>query len=95
MVTLAIGQSTAEHPDPKPRVGSPTDPSACRTAVHRHAGDGARLVIEDCSVSGNKLNGVLVRDGAAPLLLRNSIVGNGAFGVVLQVRAPWGRIPES
>ncbi len=49
------------------------------------------MLIEDCSVSGNKLNGVLVRDGAAPLLLRNSIIGNGAFGVVLQVRMPGGR----
>ena len=48
------------------------------------------MVIEDCSVSRNKLNGVLVRDGAAPRLLRNSIVGNGAFGVALQVRDPGG-----
>ena len=45
------------------------------------------MAIEDCSIEDNKLNGVLVRDGAAPRLLRNAITGNGAFGVVLQVRS--------
>ncbi len=44
------------------------------------------MVIEDCDVSGNKLNGILVRDGAAPRILHNTITGNGAFGVTLQVR---------
>ena len=48
-------------------------------------GDGKQMVVEGCTVSGNKLNGLLVRDGATPRLLRNIITGNGTYGVVLQV----------
>ena len=48
-------------------------------------GDGEQTVVQDCTVRDNKLNGLLVRDGAMPRLVCNVITGNGAFGVVLQV----------
>ena len=54
---------------------------------HVPTGDGECVLVEDCTVVGNKLNGLLVRDGAGPRVLRNVITGNGAFGIVLQVTA--------
>ena len=42
-------------------------------------------MMEDCTLKGNKLNGLLVRDGASPQVLRSTVANNSAFGIVLQV----------
>lgn len=41
-------------------------------------------VIRDCRVFGNKLHGIIVRDGAAPRVSSNEIYGNGGWGLALQ-----------
>jgi parallel beta-helix repeat protein len=41
--------------------------------------------IQDCSISGNKLNGILVRDGADPLVSDNAVQRNGSSGISIQV----------
>jgi parallel beta-helix repeat protein len=43
--------------------------------------------IQDCRISANKLNGVLVGDGADPALSGNNIQQNGASGMSLKVQS--------
>lgn len=42
--------------------------------------------ISNCDISHNKLNGVLVRSGAAPSLQHNHIHDNAEYGIMMQVR---------
>jgi hypothetical protein len=51
------------------------------------AGGLGRCQLQRCSISGNKLNGVLARDGAELDMAGCSIQGNGGYGVQLQVRS--------
>lgn len=44
-------------------------------------GERTRGVVRRCTISKCKLNGALVRDGAAPQLVSNVIEANGLFGV--------------
>lgn len=46
---------------------------------------GSEMKVEDCTIEGNKLNGLLIRDGASPQVLRTTVTNNSAFGIVLQV----------
>lgn len=62
--------------------------SSCRIAdCNNHGalflGPTARGAMRDCLVERNKLNGVLLRDGAYPTLERNQWVANGQFGLKL------------
>lgn len=41
--------------------------------------------VQDCSISANRLNGILVRDGADPLVSGNEVRHNGSSGISLQV----------
>lgn len=43
------------------------------------------MKVENCTIKGNKLNGLLIRDGASPQVLRTTVTNNSAFGIVLQV----------
>jgi len=40
--------------------------------------------IQGCSIESNKQHGVLVRDGAEPVVVGNTIQGNGGYGLALQ-----------
>lgn len=40
-------------------------------------------VLQDCTIAGNKSNGVLIRDGATPVLKSNRIAGNKQYGVFI------------
>ena len=40
--------------------------------------------ITDCQIENNKQHGVLVRDGAEPMVIGNKIQGNGEYGLALQ-----------
>ena len=57
----------------------------CRWRDAWYVAGGAGPVMEDCELKGNKLNGLLVRDGASPQVLRCTVASNSAFGIVLQV----------
>jgi hypothetical protein len=47
------------------------------------AGDPGRCDIANCSISSNKLNGILAKDGAELTVTGSQIAGNGAYGVQL------------
>ena len=47
-------------------------------------GGGSAAVLDGCSLSSNRLGGLLVRDGAAPTVTRCVLRGNGEWGVRLQ-----------
>jgi hypothetical protein len=67
---------------------------AVDTGVVSDAGGGS---FQHCRIYANKLNGMLVRDGADPVLLGNEIRQNGANGILLQVqrgRAWWPVVPS-
>lgn len=65
----------------------PENPSACPllagVAVFGDLlGGGCAAQLEDCTLVGNRLNGLLVRDGAQPVVRRCTLSGNG------EVRSP-------
>lgn len=57
--------------------------SCVQTGSVLDAGGGS---IQDCRISANKLNGILVADGADPALSGNNIQQNGASGMSLKVQ---------
>ncbi|KAL4431622.1 hypothetical protein ABPG77_001464 [Micractinium sp. CCAP 211/92] len=70
-------------------------PRLLRCSVHncqRHGvavfgdllGAGCAAQLEDCTLVGNRLNGLLVRDGAQPSVRRCTLSGNGEWGLRLQ-----------
>eukprot|EP00747_Dinoflagellata_sp_TGD_P189370 gnl/TRDRNA2_/TRDRNA2_49635_c0_seq1.p1 gnl/TRDRNA2_/TRDRNA2_49635_c0~~gnl/TRDRNA2_/TRDRNA2_49635_c0_seq1.p1 ORF type:complete len:395 (-),score=65.09 gnl/TRDRNA2_/TRDRNA2_49635_c0_seq1:25-1209(-) len=46
-------------------------------------GGEGQVLLEDCRIDRNRLDGVLVRDGASPVLRRNEVVDNGGYGMTL------------
>ena len=46
-------------------------------------GEGCAALLERCSVADNRLNGVLVRDGAAPTVVECMVTGNQGWGLQL------------
>lgn len=56
----------------------------CTMAARLNAGGGS---IQDCRISANKLNGMLVGDGADPALSGNDVRQNGASGLSLKVQS--------
>lgn len=70
-------------------------PRLVRCSVHncqRHGvavfgdllGGGCAAQLEDCTLVGNRLNGLLARDGAQPTVRRCTLSGNGEWGLRLQ-----------
>lgn len=47
-------------------------------------GQGCAAALDKCSLTGNRLSGLLVRDGATPTVTRCLLVGNGEWGLQLQ-----------
>lgn len=46
-------------------------------------GGGCAAVLDGCAISGNRLSGLLVRDGASPAVQRCTLAGNGEWGLRL------------
>ena len=44
----------------------------------------SRATLRGCTLRGNKLHGVVVREGAEPVVRDNAISGNGGYGLALQ-----------
>lgn len=47
-------------------------------------GDGCAAELQGCSLVGNRLNGLLVRDGAQPAVVECTLSSNGEWGLRLQ-----------
>ena len=47
-------------------------------------GDGCSAELDQCTLSANRMSGLLVRDGATPAVARCSLSGNGEWGLRLQ-----------
>ena len=69
----------------------PTARGAVRGRELRHAAEGSRAARASadvpprrrCELAKNKLNGVLLRDGASPAIEGSRLVNNGAYGASL------------
>ena len=57
--------------------------TACQNHGIIYVGSSARGVVEKSSVEKCKLNGILLRDGASPLLRSNRLAGNAQYGIAL------------
>lgn len=49
----------------------------------RCAGDVGRCEVSNCSITSNKLNGILVKDGADLIVSASDVSANGGYGVQL------------
>lgn len=47
------------------------------------AGDVGRCEVSDCTITSNKLNGILVKDGAELTVSASDVCANGGYGVQL------------
>ena len=45
-------------------------------------GDGGRALVEDCTVTGNGGNGILIRDGTTAVIRGSRVKGNAGYGVL-------------
>ena len=57
--------------------------TACKNHGVSYLGPNARGAVVGCTVEKCKLNGVLLRDGAAPTLSANRLLSNGQYGAAL------------
>lgn len=58
----------------------------CRTFGNARccaAGAPGRCEVSDCSITGNRLDGILARDGAEVLVRSSQLTNNGGYGVQL------------
>lgn len=70
--------------------GVPPSPGSCLCFIAAAiitcdcgAGGTGRCEVSDCSITRNKLNGVLVKDGGELVADNNDITGNGSHGIQL------------
>ena len=56
---------------------------ACKNHGVLYLGRSSSGLIRDCLIENNKLNGLLLRDGASPVVEASRFVGNGQFGAAL------------
>jgi len=54
-------------------------------ALHLTGDSGGTCSITTCDIRDNKGSGVLVRQGAEPVITGSSITSNGQYGLLLQV----------
>lgn len=57
--------------------------NSCQNHGIIYVGSSARGAVEKCTVEKCKLNGILLRDGASPLLRSNRLSGNAQYGIAL------------
>ena len=55
----------------------------CKSHGVLYGGSGSTGRVERCVLQNNKLNGLLVRDGASPTIKDNLLKGNGQYGAAL------------